>query len=148
MSQAAPAPASPLTPRSAAGPALRGGLWLAQGLLAFIYLWAASMKLGQSPAELGAMMPWVTQTPESFVRFIGLVDLAAGLGLVLPALTRIAPRLTIAAALGSTALQVCAMVFHLSRGEAMVVPMNVVMLALSLFVAWGRTRKAPIAPRG
>lgn len=139
----------PSTPvRTSAGPALRGGLWIAQGLLAFVYLWAASMKLGKPLAELGAVIPWAAQSSELFVRAIGLVDLAAGLGILLPALTRIAPRLTVAAALGSTALQVCAMVFHLSRGEAAVLPFNVVLLALSLFVAWGRARKAPIAPRG
>lgn len=136
------------TSRPTAGTALRVGLWIAQGLLAFVYLWAASMKLGKSPAELAGMIPWAAQSSEAFVRAIGLVDLAAGLGILLPALTRIAPRLTVAAALGSTALQVCAMVFHLSRGEAMVLPMNVVLLGLSLFVAWGRTRRALIAPRG
>jgi hypothetical protein len=135
-------------PRPTAGTAVRAGLWFAQGLLAFVYLWAASMKLGKSPAELAGVIPWAAQSSEAFVRAIGLVDLAAGLGILLPALTRIAPRLTVAAALGSTALQVCAMVFHLSRGEAMVLPMNVVLLGLSLFVAWGRTRRAPIAPRG
>ncbi|PTT79596.1 hypothetical protein DBR42_21120 [Pelomonas sp. HMWF004] len=131
-----------------AGRALRAGLWIAQGLLAFMYLWAASMKLGKSPAELAGMIPWAAQSSEAFVRAIGLVDLAAGLGILLPALTRIAPRLTVAAALGASTLQVCAIVFHLSRGEAAVVPLNVVLLALSLFVAWGRARKAPIAPRG
>lgn len=134
--------------RPGAGAALRGGLWLAQGLLALTYLWAASMKLGKSPAELASVIPWAAQSSEIFVRAIGMVDLAAGLGILLPALTRIAPRLTVAAALGASALQVCAMVFHLSRGEAMVLPMNIVLLALSLFVAWGRARKAPIAPRG
>lgn len=134
--------------KTTAGPVLRGGLWVAQGLLAFMYLWSASLKLGKSPADLAGMIPWAAQVPEAFLRTIGAVDLAAGLGILLPALTRIAPRLTVAAALGSTALQVCAMVFHLSRGEAAVLPLNVVLLALSLFVAWGRTRKAPIAPRG
>ncbi|MBB2487508.1 DoxX family protein [Mitsuaria sp. WAJ17] len=135
-------------PRTTAGLALRAGLWIAQGLLAFVYLWAASMKLGKSPAELAGVIPWAAQSSEAFVRAIGLVDLAAGLGILLPALTRIAPRLTVAAALGASALQVCAMAFHLSRGEAAVLPFNLVLLALSLFVAWGRARKAPIAARG
>jgi hypothetical protein len=93
-------------------------------------------------------MPWTGQYPEGFVRFMGLVDLAGGLGILLPALTRILPRLTVLAALGCVVLQVCALVFHLSRGEAMVTPLNVVLLALSLFVLWGRGKKAPILPRG
>jgi hypothetical protein len=44
-------------------------------------------------------------------------------------------------------LQVLALAFHLSRGEAEVTPLNIVLLALSLFVLWGRNSKAPIAPR-
>ena len=54
---------------------------------------------------------------------------------------------TVLAALGCAVLQVIALVFHLSRGEAPVTPLNAVLLALSLFVLWGRSRKAPIAPR-
>jgi hypothetical protein len=44
-------------------------------------------------------------------------------------------------------LQVFAIVFHVSRGEAVVTPLNAVLLALAVFVLWGRGRKAPIAPR-
>jgi hypothetical protein len=44
-------------------------------------------------------------------------------------------------------LQVFAFFFHISRGEAEVTPVNLVLLALSLFVLWGRGRKAPITPR-
>jgi hypothetical protein len=51
------------------------------------------------------------------------------------------------AALGCTVLQVFAITFHVSRGEAVVTPLNFVLLALSLFVLWGRGRKAPIASR-
>jgi hypothetical protein len=93
------------------------------------------------------MMPWTGQHSELFVRFIGLVDLAGGLGILLPALTRIKPRLTALAALSCSLLQVFAMVFHLSRGEAPVLPLNIVLLSLSLFVLWGRARKAPLLPR-
>ena len=71
----------------------------------------------------------------------------AAIGLILPALTRILPRLTPLAALGVSIIQVLAMLFHVSRGEFMVLPLNVVLLALSLFVLWGRERKAPIGPR-
>jgi hypothetical protein len=50
------------------------------------------------------------------------------------------------AALGCAALQVSAILFHVSRGEAADTPFNFVLLSLSLFVAWGR-RKRPIEPR-
>lgn len=129
------------------GRALRLGLWAAQIALAFVFVSAGFVKLTTPIPQLAAMMPWTGQYSETFVRAIALVDLAGGLGILLPALTRILPRLTVLAALGCAVLQVIALVFHLSRGEAAVTPLNVVLLALSLFVLWGRNNKAPIAPR-
>jgi hypothetical protein len=56
------------------------------------------------------------------------------------------PGLAVLAALGCIALQASAIVFHFSRGEAANTPFNFLLVALSVFVAWGR-RKAPIQPR-
>lgn len=61
--------------------------------------------------------------------------------MVVPSLTRIKPWLTPLAAVGCAALQVSAIVFHFSRGEAANTPFNFVLVGLSAFVAWGR-RKA------
>jgi len=129
------------------GRALRIGLWVAQALVFFAFASAGLVKLLTPIPQLAAMMPWAGQYSETFVRIIGLIDLAGGVGILLPALTRILPRLTVLAALGCTVLQVFALVFHISRGEAAVTPLNFVLLALTLFVLWGRNRKAPIAPR-
>lgn len=124
------------------------GLWVAQVLLALVFGAAGVMKLLQPVEALGAMMAWVNSSPEMLVRFIGLVELAGALGMILPALTRILPFLTPLAALGFAIIQVLAIGVHASLGEtAASLPMNLVLLALSLFVAWGRTRKAPIAAR-
>ena len=65
----------------------------------------------------------------------------------MPSVTRIKPGLTVLAAVGCAALMASAIVFHVSRGEAAKTPFNFVLLALALFVAWGRRSKAPIAPR-
>ncbi|KYH02025.1 DoxX family protein [Bradyrhizobium sp. DOA1] len=132
---------------AAPGRALRIGLWAAQVVLAFVVVSAGFVKLTTPIPQLAAMMPWAGQYSETFVRSIALVDLAGGIGILLPALTRILPRLTVLAALGCAVLQVIALVFHLSRGEADVAPLNIALLALSLFVLWGRGSKAPIAPR-
>lgn len=93
------------------------------------------------------MWPWAGDYPV-LLRLTGVIDLCGGIGLVVPALTRIRTGLTALAALGCALLMVCAIVFHLSRGEAANTPFNVVMLALSLFVFWGRQVKAPINTRG
>lgn len=52
------------------------------------------------------------------------------------------------AALGFVLVQLLAIPFHAVRGElAMALPINLVLLGLSLFVLWGRGKKAPVAPR-
>lgn len=130
------------------GRALTIALWIAQVLVALVFIAAGFAKLTTPIAELSRTMQWTGQFPEGFVRFIGAVDLAGGLGILLPSLTRILPRLTVAAALGCVVLQVFALTFHLWRGEAMLTPLNIVLLSLSAFVLWGRAVKAPIAPRG
>jgi hypothetical protein len=127
--------------------ALRIGLWAAQGLLAIVFCGAGFTKLITPIDQLAAMMPWAGQSPVFFVRAIGLIDLAGGLGVLLPALTRIQPRLTWLAALGCLVLQICAAIFHVGRGEFAVLPLNGMLFVLSAFVFWGRLRKAPIAPR-
>ena len=131
-----------------AGKPLRIGLWLAQGIVAVAFIASGVMKLTTPINELSAMMPWAGQVSPAFVRFIGLVDLAGGIGIFLPALTRIQPRLTVLAALGCVLLQVLAFGFHASRGEFAVLPVNLVLLALSAFVLWGRSKKVPVVPRG
>ena len=70
-----------------------------------------------------------------------------GIGVLVPSLTRIRPGLAVTAALGCAALQVSAIAFHVSRGEAANTPFNAVLVALALFVAWGRRSRAPITPR-
>jgi hypothetical protein len=136
-----------VSPAIAPGRAVRISLWIAQALLFFAFTPAGLVKLLTPIPQLAAMMPWAGEYSPTFVHIIALVDLAGGIGILLPALTRIMPGLTVLAALGCTVLQVFAMVFHLSRGEAPVLPVNVLLLALSVFVLWGRARKAPILPR-
>jgi hypothetical protein len=124
------------------------GLWVVQVLLAAFYAMAGSMKLTQTIEALVASgMSYAGDYPELLTRFIGTMELLGAIGIILPAATRILPRLTPLAALGFSVIQVLAMGVHISRGEFMVLPMNLVLLALALFVVWGRTRKAPIAAR-
>ena len=124
------------------------GLWVAQLLLALFYFYAGFNKVSQPIEALAAMnMGFVLFVPEWLTRFIGVAELLGAIGLILPALTRIMPRLTPLAALGLSAIQVLAILLHASRGEFAVLPLNAVLIVLSLFVLWGRERKAPIAAR-
>lgn len=122
-------------------------LWIAQVLIAIAFCVIGFIKLTTPIADLSKMMAWSGEYPEAFVRAIGLIDLAGGLGILLPSLTRIMPRLTVIAAMAATALQILAIAFHISRGEAALTPLNFVLLALIVFILWGRSKRAPIAPR-
>ena len=66
---------------------------------------------------------------------------------MLPAATRIAPKLTPIAALGLVTVMVLAAGHHLMHGEAAAIGPNLVLALLAGFVAWGRLSAAPIAPR-
>jgi hypothetical protein len=135
------------TPNSNASIVIRIALWAAQVLLFVPFVMFGLMKLFKPIVDLAVMMPWTGQLPVAFVRFIGVVDVAGGLGILLPAVTRIRPELGIWAARGIIALQVLAIVFHGSRKEFMMLPLNFVLLALAIFVLWGRSRKALIIAR-
>jgi hypothetical protein len=123
------------------------GLWFAQGLLFLLFAGTGAWKLLTPVPELAATFPWMGQVPVSFMRFTGVVDLLGGIGVLLPAVTRILPGLTPLAALGCAALQVSAIVFHISRGEAANTPFNFVLVALSCFVFWGRRYKLSLRSR-
>lgn len=129
------------------GKALHIGLWAAQLVLAAMFGMAGAMKTLTPIPELAATLPWAATMPEAIVRFIGISELAGAIGLVLPSLFRIKPQLTVLAAAGLALVMVLASAFHLARGEAAALPINLGLLALAAFVAWGRARRAPIRAR-
>lgn len=49
--------------------------------------------------------------------------------------------------IGLVTVMALAAAFHLSRGEAALMGPSVVLGTLAAFVAWGRARRVPLAPR-
>ena len=123
------------------------GLWIVQSLLALTFVGTGLWKLGTPISELAVKMPWMGEVSQGFLYATAVFDILGGLGVLVPSVTRIKPGLTVLAAFGCAALMTGAIVFHVSRGEAANTPFNFVLVALALFVAWGRYSKAPIAPR-
>jgi uncharacterized membrane protein YphA (DoxX/SURF4 family) len=111
-------------------------LWVVQILLALSFIGSGLFKLVTPVSTLAEMWRWAGEYP-NLLRFTAVLDLGGGIGIVLPAFIR-KPGLIVWAALGLAMLMVCAIVFHLSRGEAANTPFNFVMLALAQFVFWGR----------
>jgi uncharacterized membrane protein YphA (DoxX/SURF4 family) len=115
-------------------------LWITQFLLTATFLWAAYMKLFQSPDKLAAMWPW-TANNQMLVKLTGVIDLLAGIGVVLPTLVRVQPKLAVFTAYGIIALMITSSIFHVTRGETSQIGFNIFVMALSVFVAWGRSER-------
>jgi uncharacterized membrane protein YphA (DoxX/SURF4 family) len=124
---------------------LRIGLWVAQVLLAVAFLGAGLMKVAQPYDAVAASQAWARLFSPEAVKLFGVVELLAVVGLILPSLTRILPVLTPLAASGLVVQMTVAGATHIRIGEPPIA--NVILAALAAFVAWGRFKKAPIAPR-
>jgi hypothetical protein len=115
-------------------------LWIAQALLAAMYLMVGSMKVFQ-PATVreNPRMTWAHGQRDHYIRFVGATEVLGALGLILPLVTGILPWLTVLAAIGLTLIQLLAIFKeHLPKEEYEVIPLNIVLLALSMFVVIGR----------
>jgi uncharacterized membrane protein YphA (DoxX/SURF4 family) len=120
-------------------------LWIVQVLLAALFIFAGVMKWIMPIEEMLKQMP--VALPGWFLRFIGVAELAGGLGLILPGLLRIKPGLTPLAACGLVVIMIGAVVItaaYLSVGQAV---MPLVAGLLAAFVAYGRGKLVPLADR-
>jgi hypothetical protein len=113
-------------------------LWVVQGLLAALFLFAGGMKL-VLPIEA---MAGPVALPGLLLRFIGVAEVLGAVGLILPGLLRIHAGLTPVAAAGLVIIMVGATVITAIGGTIApaFVPFIVGVLAAS--VAYGRTRSA------
>ncbi len=88
--------------------------------------------------RLAGFWPWIGHLAKPMVRALGVIDLLGGFGVLLPMLTGILPRVTVAAAFGCVVLQVCALVFHMFRHEFAATPVSADLPAMAAFMLWGR----------
>lgn len=117
---------------------INAALWIVQGLLAALFLFAGGIKF-VLPAET---LTAGTSLSAGFLRFIGVCEILGALGLILPGLLRIRPELTSIAAAGLTIIMIGAVVVSLPQGVAVAVVPFIVGL-LCVFVAYGRSRFGP-----
>jgi len=114
-------------------------LWIVQGLLALLFLWAGGMKLVLPVEAMTEQMP----LPGLFLRFIGVAEVLGALGLILPGLLRLRPALTPLAAGGLVLIMIGATVLTLVGGAVAMALFPLVVGLLAAFVAYGRWRLAP-----
>ena len=123
-------------------PALNVALWIVAGLLAGVFLISSSTKLFVPKERLatmgGAAGRWVGDFTPSALRALGALELLAAAGLILPAALDIEPVLVPSAAAGAVLLFVGAVTMRLRRGEKATFIPDLIYLAMSAFVVWGR----------
>ena len=120
-------------------------LWVLQALLAAAFL-AHGLLYVFPPAEMVEQMN--AAVPPGLRIFIGVAEILAAVGLILPGVTRILPWLVPAAAAGLMTVVASATVFHLVRGEFGPAAVAMGLCAVAAFVAYMRWSVSPIAPHG
>ncbi|SPL88285.1 putative integral membrane protein [[Actinomadura] parvosata subsp. kistnae] len=122
-------------------------LWIIAGLLAAAFLAGGTIKLVLPKKKLAATSTggWAEDFGTGSVKTIGVLEVLAAAGLILPAALGIAPVLVPLAALGLALLMVGAMITHLRRHEEKAIVVNVAYLVLAVFVAWCRFGPIPFA---
>jgi uncharacterized membrane protein YphA (DoxX/SURF4 family) len=111
-------------------------LWIIQGLLAALFLFAGVMKLVMPIEAMTQQMA----LPGLLLRFIGVCEVLGGLGLVLPSLFRIRPELTSLAAIGLVIIMLGAIVLTSISGGVAQAAIPFLVAVLLTFVVYGRQR--------
>ena len=114
-------------------------LWILQILLAVVALGAGAVKLIQPRERLAETLgDWVDDVPPWLPRFVGLAEVFAAVGLIVPPLTGAAPVLVPLAAVGMLIVMIGAAVIHVRRGETRDVAVNILLALIAAVIAWGR----------
>lgn len=115
-------------------------LWIAQVLLAVVFLFSGGSKMAMPREVLAAQ----SHLPGSFMKFIGVCEILGAFGLILPGLLHVRPQLTTLAAACLTIIMIGATVTT-ARVMPAVLPLPAIVLLLTAFVAYGRWRMAPLS---
>ncbi|MER5753319.1 DoxX family protein [Streptomyces sp. NPDC002088] len=115
-------------------------LWIAAGLLAAVALVGGITKTFVPREKLAAADGggWTADAGAGFVKTLGVLELLAAAGLILPAVVDITPVLVPVTAVCWVGLMVGAMITHGRRGESKFVVLNLIYLVLAALIAWGR----------
>jgi len=116
-------------------------LWVIQVVLALLFLFAGGAKLMMSAVDLTAQVP----LPAAFLRFVSVMEILGGLGLLLPGLLHIQVKLTPLAAAGLVIIMIGAVVVTIQTMGVAMAALPFVTGVLAAFVAYGRWRVAPLA---
>jgi hypothetical protein len=114
-------------------------LWIAAVLLAAVALAGGISKTFIPKSKLDAHpASWTPGASAGFVKTLGVLELLAAVGLILPAVVDIAPVMVPVTATCWVVLMVGAIITHGRLGQPKLVVLTSIYLALAGFLAWGR----------
>jgi uncharacterized membrane protein YphA (DoxX/SURF4 family) len=119
-------------------------LWVVQVLLAIAFF-AHGWLFLSPPAAIAEQMN--ASLPRWFQLFLGVAEVLAAVGLILPGLTRIMPWLVTWAAGGIIIVTVSATAYHVVRGEMSSAAITLLLAAMATFVAYMRHGVLPLGVR-
>src|SRR5688572_28682992 len=119
-------------------------LWILQVLLALVFAAHGWLFLAPPP-HIKVQMD--ANLPQWFQLFMGVAEMAAAIGLILPGLTRVMPFLVTWAAAGTAIIMVSATGYHAYRSEYSSAVITFILLLMAIFVVYGRQRLRSIAAR-
>lgn len=123
-------------------------LWIVQVLLGLAFiLFSYFHSFGAAQTQLQPGAQWIGDIPRPLLLFIAICEFLGGVGLILPAATKIQPWLTPLAAALLAVVMLLAAGFHLTRGEYPNIVFNLILGAPAAFIAYGRWRMAPVKAR-
>ncbi len=118
-------------------------LWVLQVLLAvafFAHGWLFLMPPPEFVEQMNASLPrW-------FQLFLGVAEVLAAVGLIVPAIVGKLTWLVTSAAIGISIVMVSATIWHVARGEISSAAITLVLLAMAVFVAYMRARGVRLSP--
>lgn len=129
---------------------MNSALWVAQVVLmaAFVLAGVSHLQYERTKERMDERtrqrLRWAKAVPPPLLTFIGICEILGALGLILPAVTGVLPILTPLAATGLGIIMLLAILFHAVRREFPFIAINLVLLVLAAFVAYGRFVLAPL----
>jgi uncharacterized membrane protein YphA (DoxX/SURF4 family) len=119
-------------------------LWILQVLLAAVFA-AHGWMLVSPPPEL---LDIINEEMGVGFRFtLGIAEILGAVGILLPGIIRVLPRLTEISAACLAFVSVSATIWHVVRGETSSAAITAALVVVTTLVAYGRWRVRPIRPK-
>jgi uncharacterized membrane protein len=117
-------------------------LWVAQVVLA-LAIFGAGFDQAANYDDAKRRLTWIGVLPRGFVLVLGVLEMLAAVGLIVPGWTGVQPWLTVATAAALLLLMAAAVAFHTRRREIPQFAFSAGFLVVAALIVFGRIVVAP-----